>query len=116
MTETDQNDDPKRKAVTVWFLHAKDAHSNEVISRAFYESQTMNTCKEHLCSDGKSRYLYEVENYSVALRFYKSQRHLSASFEIYRTQDNGKPGKFIFATPAKPTLKSIKAKSDHRKR
>lgn len=115
MTEINQDNDSKRKVLTTWYLHAKDGHSNEVLSRAFDELQTVDTFKEHVCADGKSRHLYQVKDYSTASRFYKSQKQLHASFEIYRAKDDGTPDMFKFVTPKKPTLKSIQAKSDHLK-
>ncbi len=112
MTEINRGNSSEKKTVTTWFLHAKDAHSNEVLSRAFDELQTVNTFKEHECADGRSRHLYQVKDYSVASRFYKSQKKLNASFEVYRTRNDGTPDIFRFVAPKKPSLKSIKARSD----
>jgi hypothetical protein len=101
---------------TTWFLHAKDAHSNEVISRTLNELQTIDTAKEHECADRKKRFLYETPDHAFAQRLIRSQAQLSASFVIYCSKDGGKPTEVNFdamqSRAKKATLPILKQRSD----
>ena len=115
--------------MTTWFLHAKDAHSNEVIARTLNELQTIDTAKEHECADGKTRFLYEVPDHAFAQRLSRSQTQLSASFVIYRSKDGEKPTEVNFdamqrrakaatlgsLTKASNTIKLAATMSKHRR-
>lgn len=105
-----------KKTVTSWFLHAKDAHSNEVLARTMYESQTIDTAKDYLCSDGKVRFLYLTPDHAFAQRILRSQKQLSALFIIFCSQDGGKPFESDFdkikKKTRKPSIANLKKASD----
>lgn len=105
-----------KKIETRWFLHPKDAHSNETLSRTMNESQTIDTAKDYLCQDGKVRFLYLTPNHAFAQRILRAGKQLSASFVIFCSQNDGKPFESDFdkikRKARRPTLTSIKKASD----
>ncbi len=101
---------------TTWFLFCADAHSNEVVAGTLNGLQASpEIAKEHECSDGKKRYLYEVPDYAFASRLHKSQKQLKATLTIFRSQDGGKPAEWKFSQKKKVSLGSIQKKSDQLK-
>lgn len=99
-----------------WYLHPKDAHSNEVLARVLLESQTIDTAKDYLCSDGKKRFLYQTPDHAFAQRILRSQKQLSASFIIFCSQEEGKPFESDFdkikKKTRKPSITSLKKASN----
>ncbi len=101
---------------TTWLLFCADAHTNEVVSSVLHGLQGTDNFKEHLCADGKKRYLYGVPDYSFAARIWKSQSHLKASMLIFRSQNNGKPDAWKFPEKKKLSHVAIILKSNQLKK
>lgn len=81
---------------TTWYLYAEDSHSNEVISRALLESQTIDMFKMHRCADEKDRYLYETPSHAFAEKMCRSQVDLHAKMKIFRSENGGIPAEVNF--------------------
>ncbi len=103
---------------TKWFLRAIDgkngssAHGNELIASALQRGQVDDKFSFLECADGVRRHLYEVDDYSTASRFYKSQKDLKANFEIFRSQNGGLPREWKFLIKEKVSPETIRIQSN----
>ena len=100
----------KKQKVTTWFLHANNAHGNEVLAQVLYGSHTVDIAKEHVCSDGVKRFLYQVPDHTFAQRMVRSAKQLSATFLVFRSENEGVPAEVNFDIIKKKTVKRTLAK------
>ena len=95
---------------TTWYIHCLNTHTNELIAEALKGLQS--SFGEQECADGVKRPLYMVPEYSFVSKVYKSRKQLYAKFEIFRSQNDGKPTLWKFEIKKKISLKQIKGRSD----
>ena len=98
---------------TMWYLCGESsAVANEFIARALEDQYASEAFKEIECADDKKHHLYQVPNYSFASRIKKSERSLAISVQIYRSQNNGRPGLWTFVPRKKTNITNIIERSN----
>lgn len=98
----------KKEVDTRWYIHPKDAHTNEVLSTALEGLNNAEKFETKECADGKKRQLVEVKDYAFVSRLSRSKKSLCILFEVFRSQGNGKPAPWKFLKRPKPTLERLK--------
>jgi hypothetical protein len=104
----------KKVALTKWFLFCEDAHSNEVVALAIDGLHGASTdFKLMMCADGVERCLYKVPDYQFGNQFLRSQYQLKAKFQLFTSQNDGKPKAWkSIVRQSKPKISEIRRKSE----
>ncbi len=99
-----------KQRVTTWYVYPRNADTNEVLSSALSGLHSQEKFSTIECAGGEKRELVEVPNYAFVSRLYKSRTALRLDFQVYRSQDGGKPDVWIFHTRKKTTLQNLEAR------
>lgn len=94
--------------LTRWYIESKDARTNEVIATAMEGLHSAEKFVTLVCSDDKKHELAEVRDYAFVARLLRSQKNLNLKFVVFRSQGNGKPAPWKFASRKKTTLEKMK--------
>lgn len=94
--------------LTKWYIESKDSHTNSVIAEALDGLHSAEKFVTVICSDDQKRGLVEVPNYAFVSRLLRSQKDLNLKFVVFRSQGNGKPTPWKFASRKKTTLEKLK--------
>lgn len=95
---------------TVWYIHPKDARTNEAISLALEGLHCGEKYSTKLCKDGKKREMTEAPDYAFVAKVWRSRKSANLSFDIFRSQNNSKPDVWLFPEKPRVTLATLKKK------
>lgn len=87
-----------------WFIHAFDAHTNEVISQSLGEESAQ---RDLMCEDGELRNLWQCDKYSLVKEMIHNKGIFNLRFSVYVRE--GKYGKIkLWKFSSKKKKKKLK--------
>jgi hypothetical protein len=111
--ESDNPKEGEKPSSTTWYLEPLSDEANEMLAAVLDGLQTVNIAKNHLCADGKTRFLYQMPNHALAKRISRSKKN---RYTMFRSQNDGRPDKVNFdklGKSRKPTLTEVRETSDN---
>ena len=73
-----------------YFVKSRDKHTNDVLATKLSEFG------DYLCSDGKTRFMFEAPDHDFIAYLQRSKNELSVDFEVFIQEDNKRPHRWPF--------------------